>query len=79
MKQARTRGGGAELAAELCQIAAVAEIAAYLDDRLCVPRDMGAPTAAKIRELHLDLQLRGEVDCSHEADSVTSPVRVNKF
>lgn len=31
--------------------------AAYLDDRMCVPRDMGAPAAAAIRQLHRRLNV----------------------
>ena len=30
-------------------------LAAYLDERLCVPRDMGAPAALAIRQLHWHL------------------------
>ena len=30
-------------------LAAVAALAAYLDERICVPRDVGAPVAAAIR------------------------------
>ena len=41
----------------------VHEVLVYLDDRICVPRDMGAPPAATIRALfqksiiHLDLKV----------------------
>ena len=33
--------------------AAARGVAAYLDDRLCVPRDLGAPSAAALRKLLL--------------------------
>lgn len=40
----------------------VADMAAYLQARMCVPRDMGAPAAAEIRALHARL-----------SDEVTDP------
>ena len=38
----------------------VAAFAAYLDARLCVPRDMGGPPAEELRKLHR--RLNGPID-----------------
>ena len=46
-----------EAAAPARTVPLVPELAAYLDERVCVPRDMGAPAAAEIRKLHNELQL----------------------
>lgn len=35
---------------------AVKEVAAYLDERLCVPRDMGAPPAAEVHRVRVRLE-----------------------
>ena len=52
-------GGGTEEDDGVCRIVA------YLDDRLCVPRDMGVPPAAAIRALHQRLNVgAGEVGAS---------------
>ena len=56
-----------EAAAPARTVPLVPELAAYLDERVCVPRDMGAPAAAEIRKLHNELQLstRGTaVECT---------------
>ena len=41
--------------AELSRVHGVAEVASYLVDRICVPRDVGAPVADAIRRLSLTL------------------------
>ena len=57
------------------QLAArVRAIAAYLDDRMCVPRDMGAPPAAAIRALHRRLSAGGDGE-----KSIVTLERVTKF
>ena len=53
---------------------AVRALAAYLDERLCVPRDMGAPAAAAIRRLHR--QLNGE---SQQEGVAPARRSVNRF
>ncbi len=51
-------------------------LAAYLDERVCVPRDMGAPAAAALRTLHLRRKL-----CGDGTRMVAAPpvVQVNRF
>ena len=57
------------------QLAArVSAIAAYLDDRMCVPRDMGAPPAAAIRALHRRLSAGDD-----DEKSIVTLERVTKF
>lgn len=50
----KEEGGGGMRGTE-ATVAGAAALAAYLDDRLCVPRDMGAPPALAIRQLHQEL------------------------
>jgi len=47
--------GGGEAAETLRGIAGVAALAAFLDGRMCVPRDMGAPAAAALKRLAAEL------------------------
>ena len=39
--------------------ATFAALAAYFDDRICVPRDMGAPAATKMRMVLDDMNRKG--------------------
>ena len=55
----------------LLQLLHVDALLAYLDERMCVPRDMGGPAAAALRALHRRRNGR----------TVAQPsvVRVNRF
>ena len=63
---------------------AVSAMASYLDDRICVPRDMGAPPAAAIREVRARFSALASSDgCTSEATATTTTTttarQVNRF